>query len=69
MSIKFELSQNDRKYAHTEAAIYAEGTPYTSDELFAAWVSECEAAQQIVSCQRVYEYVLRQHPEFVEGWL
>ena len=66
---KFTISSNDRGHAHTEAAIYAEGTPLTADELFAQWVAACEAEGELVSSQRVYEEVLRNHPQFEESWL
>lgn len=52
---KVVISQSDRGHAHTEAAIYADGTAFTADELFAAWEAECEKAGEVVSAQRVYE--------------
>ena len=66
---KFPISSNDRGHAHTEAAIYAQGTPFTADELFAEWVAVCEAEGELVSSQRVYELVIRNHPQFEESWL
>lgn len=57
----FEISQSDRGHAHTEAAIYAKGTTFTADELFAAWVSACEKAGELVSCQSVYAATIRGH--------
>jgi len=78
MMSKFTISDNDRGHlwwvihrltARTEAVIYAEGTPFTADELFAEWVAVCERECELISAQGVYEEVLRNHPEFNEGWL
>jgi hypothetical protein len=62
-------SSNEHVRARTEAAIYAEGTPFTTDDLFARWVAACESACERVNPQTVYEYELRNHPQFEEGWL
>jgi uncharacterized lipoprotein NlpE involved in copper resistance len=69
MMSKVTINSSDRSHAKTEAAIYAEGTPFTSDELFAEWVATCEAEGELVSSQRVYEETLRNHPRFEESWL
>lgn len=65
----FSTSASDRGHAHTEAAIYADGTPVTSDELFAQWVAACEAEGELKNPQEVYEAALRSHPNFSDGWL
>lgn len=62
-------SSNEQDRARTEAAIYAEGTPFTTEELYAQWVAACESAGERVNPQSVYEYELRNHPQFDEDWL
>ena len=52
------LSQSDKSAAHTEAAIWAYGTSFTADELFAEWVAECGRQCEAVNPQTVYEEVI-----------
>lgn len=59
----FKISASDRGHAHTEAAMYAQGTPFSADDLFALWVAACESEGELVSSQGVYEEFLRNHPE------
>jgi hypothetical protein len=61
-------SKNEKIRAKSEAAIYAEGTPFKSEELYAAWLDQADHPEA-EDCQRVYERVLREHPDFVPGWL
>lgn len=57
----FTILPSDREHAHTEAAIYAEGTDLTADDLFAGWVAACARAGEQVPCQGVYEQAIRGH--------
>jgi hypothetical protein len=52
------LSQSDKSAAHTEAAIWADGTSFTADELFFAWFAECQRQCDQVNPQTVYEAVI-----------
>jgi hypothetical protein len=52
------LSQSDKSAAHTEAAIWAHGTHFTADELFFAWLAECQRQCKTVNPQTVYESVI-----------
>jgi hypothetical protein len=66
---KITIGINEQDRARTEAAIYAEGTPFTVDELFVQWVSACQSSGELVNPQTVYEYELRNHPQFEESWM
>ena len=61
-------SKNDKIRARSEAAIYAEGTPFKSEELYLKWLDQADLPEA-EDCQRVYERVLRSHSDFVPGWL
>ena len=63
------ISMADRSNAHTEAAIYAEGTPFTVEELFVKWIDACKLEGRLLPKQSFYEQVLRDHPDFEESWL
>lgn len=65
----FTIKSHEQSHAETEAAIYAEGTPFTRDELYAEWLTACQEEGEVVPCQHVYERMLREHPEFKERWL
>lgn len=54
----FQISASDRGHAHTEAAIYAEGTTWTADELYGEYMAACEKAGERISPQRVFAEVL-----------
>ena len=69
METKFTIPSEVKTQARSEAVIYAVGTPFTADELFAEWVTICEADGELVSSQIVYEEVLREHPQFENDWL
>ena len=46
----------------TEAAIYAEGTQYTRDDLLAAWRSLTAEQQEETTCQRFFERFVADSP-------
>ena len=62
------LSKNDKSDARSEAAIYAEGTPFKAEELYLEWLNQADSPEA-EDCQRVYERVLREHPDFEPSWL
>jgi len=62
------LNKEDKIHARSEAAIYAEGTPFKAEELYHAWLEQAELPEA-ENCQTVYERVLRSHPDFVPSWL
>ena len=62
------LSENEKARAKSEAAVYAEGTPFRAEELYLAWLDQAELPEAD-DCQRLYERVLRAHPDFEPGWL
>ena len=62
------LSRNEKSNARSEAAIYAEGTPFKAEELYAEWLDQADSPEAD-DCQTVYERVLRKHPDFEPGWL
>ena len=62
------LSRNEKIWAKSEAAVYAEGTPFRAEELYLKWLDQAELPEA-EDCQRVYERVLRAHPDFEPGWL
>lgn len=59
---------NEKIHAKSEAAVYAEGTPFRAQELYLAWLDQADRPDAD-DCQRVYERILREHPDFVPGWL
>ncbi len=61
-------SKNEKSLAKSEAAIYAEGTPFKAEELYHAWLEQAELPDAD-DYQRVYERVLREHPDFEPSWL
>ena len=61
-------NKNDKIHAKSEAVIYAEGTPFKSEELYHAWLDQADLPEA-EDCQRVYERVLREHPDFEPSWL
>jgi hypothetical protein len=61
-------SKNDKIEAKSEAAIYAEGTPFKAEELYLEWLDQADLPDAD-DCQRVYERVLRSHPDFEPNWL
>ena len=62
------LSKNEKSDARSEAAIYAEGTPFKAEELYLEWLEQADRPDAD-DCQRVYERVLREHPDFEPSWL
>lgn len=62
------LSANEKIRAKSEAAAYAEGTPFRAEELYLKWLDQADLPEAD-DCQRVYERALRAHPDFVPGWL
>ena len=65
---KMMPNKNEKIEARSEAAIYAEGTPFRAEELYLAWLDQADSPEAD-DCQRVYERVLREHPDFVLAWL
>ena len=65
--MKIDIANQER--AETEAAIYSIGTPFSKTDLFNEWITACNEEGDVVSCQHVYERMLREHPEFQERWL
>jgi len=61
-------SANEKNLAKSEAAIYATGTPFRAEELYHKWLDQADLPEA-EDCQRVYERVLRAHPDFEPGWL
>jgi len=61
-------NKNEKIEAKSEAAIYAEGTPFRAEELYREWLDQADLPEA-EDCQRVYERVLREHPDFEQGWL
>ena len=61
-------NKNEKIMAKNEAAIYAEGTPFRAEELYLAWLDQADLPEA-EDCQRVYERVLRKHPDFEPSWL
>lgn len=61
-------TQNEKSNARSEAAIYAEGTPYIQEELYAIWLSDEENPENDPP-QYVYEKYLRSDHRFTEDWL
>ena len=59
---------NEKSMARSEAVIYAEGTPFKAEELYAEWLDQADSPDAD-DCQRVYEQVLRSHPDFEQSWL
>ena len=57
------------KSARETAEAFAQGTPFTSRQLFDAWCDACDDACQNLKPEDVYEKVLRAHPEFHVDWL
>ena len=62
------LSENEKIRAKSEAAMYAEGTPFRAEELYLAWLEQADLPEA-EDCQRVYERVLRSHLDFEPSWL
>jgi len=62
------LNANEKSWAKTEAAVYAEGTPFKAEELYLEWLEQADRPDAD-DCQRVYERVLREHPDFEPSWL
>jgi hypothetical protein len=62
------LSKNEKTRAKSEAAIYAAGTPFRAEELYLKWLDQADSPDA-EDCQRVYERILREHPDFVPSWL
>ena len=61
-------SENEKTMSKSEAAIYAEGTPFKAEELYHAWLDQAYHPEA-EDCQMVYDRVLRSHPDFVPAWL
>ena len=61
-------NKNEKIMARSEAAIYADGTPFKAEELYHAWLDQADSPEA-EDCQTVYERVLRSHSDFVPGWL
>ena len=62
------LNANEKIRAKSEAAVYAEGTPFRAEELYREWLDQADLPEA-EDCQRVYERVLREHPDFEPSWL
>jgi hypothetical protein len=56
------VSQADIEAAHTEAAICAEGTPFTADDLYSLWADACAADDYAYDPRSIYEEALRRPP-------
>ena len=61
-------SKNEKIRAKSEAAIYATGTPFRAEELYLKWLEQADRPDAD-DCQRVYERVLREHPDCEPSWL
>lgn len=62
------LIANEKIRAKSEAVVYAEGTPFRAEELYLKWLDQADRPDAD-DCQRVYEHILRAHPDFVPSWL
>jgi hypothetical protein len=56
------VSQADIEAAHTEAAICAEGTLFTADDLYSLWADACAADDYAYDPRSIYEEALRRPP-------
>ena len=57
------VTQADIDSAHAQAAICAEGTPLTADDLYSLWADACAADDHAYDPRSIYRDALRRHAE------